>query len=212
MHEHNNITNEKVRLENSSYNEEWIKKNKLVGHEIISVGSLDVEIIQKTDSKSFQVAWLKNIDRLITMLPSNFDFKTYTLVDVGCDSGISTLYFYQNSKFKNLVGFDFSKKLIDSAENNKRILFEKNGIDKNKKINFSVCDALNFKIHDKVCMFMFNPFGAKTIINFVQYNINILSKTKSFLLYANDLHINEISNFSELYKRDDYYNLSVSQF
>ena len=48
------------------------------------------------------------------MLP-NFDFKNYTLLDVGCGSGIPTIYFYENSNFTKFTGFDLSKKLNNKA-------------------------------------------------------------------------------------------------
>ena len=59
---------------------------------------------------------------------------------------------------------------------------------------------------------MFNPFGCKTVLNFIESNINLLKKTHSFLLYANDCCINEISDLSKVYKRDSIYNLSIVKF
>ena len=212
MYIHNSITNESIRLENEQYNQNWIKKYSLIDSETGVVKKLDVSKKQQLDSSPFMVVWLKNIDRLLKLLPSDFDHKDYTLLDVGCGSGISTIYFYKNSQFKNYVGFDFSNKLISSAEKNKKKLVDIGEIENEKDLNFINCDALDFKINQKVCIFMFNPFGCKTVLNFIKNNISHLKNTHSFLLYANDRCINEISDLSKVYKRDSIYNLSIVKF
>ena len=108
------------------------------------------------------------------MLPSKIDFSEYSLLDVGCGSGISTLYFLENYQFKSYFGFDKSKYLICNAEKNKEIFF----IDKDfsSKIEFDVCDATYFKIKEKSIVFMFNPFGLKTMEKFFLNNLNFLKK------------------------------------
>ena len=212
MYIHNNITNEAIRFENSQYNINWIKKYNVIKSLPIKASKLDVSDNQKIDSSPFMVVWLLNIERLLKILPSNFVYKNYTLLDVGCGSGISTIYFYKQSKFNNIVGFDFSKKLIESAERNKKNLFTIGENENQKNLNFINCDAVDFKINQKVCIFMFNPFGCKTVLKFIKNNIFILKKTNSYLLYANDLCINEISKLAKVYKRDSFFNLSVYQF
>ena len=85
------------------------------------------------------------------MLPSKLDFSEYSLLDVGCGSGISTLYFLENYQFKSYLGFDKSKHLIFNAEKNKEI-FSK-GKDLSSKIKFEVCDIahtlnVSFQVHN----------------------------------------------------------------
>ena len=207
-----NKNDEAIRNENVQYNQNWIRKYSLIGAEVVEVDELGVSKKQQYDAKPFVVVWLKNIDRLLKLLPLNFDYKSYTLLDVGCGSGISTFYFYKNSNFKNFIGFDFSKRLICNAEKNKENLYKVGKIQNKKNINFVNCDALDFNINQKACIFMFNPFGCKTALNFIQKNINFLRSTNSFILYANDLCINELSALAKVYKRDSVYNLSIIKF
>ena len=105
MVKHNFSLTEKIRKENNDFNEIWISRNEFVGSESIAVKDLDISLKQKKDSSPFNVVWLKNIDRLIDLLPKDFDYKQYGLVDVGCGNGISTFYFYSNYRFKYYYGF-----------------------------------------------------------------------------------------------------------
>jgi hypothetical protein len=113
---HNNEISEYVRQENSEFNDRWIASEGLVGERIISIEMLDVDDSLKKDASPFMVVWLKNIDRLCSRLPSNFDFGRYTLLVIGCGSGISTIYFHKRFKFKSLKGFDFSLSLVETEK------------------------------------------------------------------------------------------------
>tara|TARA_B100000963_G_C22578331_1_gene649596 strand:- start:716 stop:1342 length:627 start_codon:yes stop_codon:yes gene_type:complete len=204
---HNNSIDEKIRIENEKFNHNWIQLNKLDCYQSISKDNLDFD---NFDATGFLVVWFKNIDRLIKMLPSKIDFSEYSLLDVGCGSGISTLYFLENYQFKSYFGFDKSKYLICNAEKNKEIFF----IDKDlsSKIEFEVCDATNFKIKEKSIVFMFNPFGLKTMEKFFLNNLNFLKKSSSYFLYANDLCISSIGHYGSILARDNIYNLSCIKF
>ena len=56
------------------------------------------------------------------MFSSEFDYKSFSLLDVGCGSGISTLFFHQKYDFQRCDGFDFSSSLIGLANKNKNII------------------------------------------------------------------------------------------
>tara|TARA_A100001035_G_scaffold277680_1_gene274984 strand:+ start:515 stop:1141 length:627 start_codon:yes stop_codon:yes gene_type:complete len=204
---HNNSIDEKIRIENETFNHNWIQLNKFDCHKSIPKDHLDFDNL---DSTAFQVVWFKNIDRLIKMLPSNIDFSEYSLLDVGSGSGISTLYFLENYQFKSYFGFDKSKYLICNAKKNKEIFFKDKNV--SLKIEFEICDATNFKIKEKSIVFMFNPFGLKTMKKFFFNNLNFLKKSSSYLLYANDLCISSLANYGTILARDDYYNLSCIKF
>ena len=60
-------------------------------------------------------------------------------------------------------------------------------------------------------LFMFNPFGIDTMQNFINNNLDVFKENKSIILYANDLHINEIKGYEKI-NRDDYFNLSALIF
>lgn len=208
---HNNDISSEIRHENSEYNVRWISSEGMIGDSIVPRDKLDVEESAKLDASPFMVVWLKNIDRLCSQLPDDFSFKEYTLLDVGCGSGISTIYFFKKYPFKCLRGFDFSAALIEAANKNKsRLLAQGNNVE---SITFEVGDAKYYRLpQEPFVMFMFNPFGWKTMKVFIENNIDILRATKSLLLYANDVCVNDIGKYGRIVSRDGFYNLSVANF
>lgn len=164
---------------------------------------------KNTDANIFQVIWLKNIRRIVNIL--YYDYSEYSLIDIGCGSGISTLYFAENYKFKDFYGFDLSSELIDAANTNLSVFKENNNID----VNFFVSEATEAKLPETPkLLFLFNSFGWSTLKLFIDQHLQNLTETKSVLAYANDLHINEISEHYPMVKivRDNYYNLSLVYF
>ena len=47
---------------------------------------------------------------------------------------------------------------------------------------------------------------------FIENNLVALRRTESLMLYANDLFINEVTDYANLISRDQSFNLSVVQF
>ena len=201
---HNKINNDEIREFNEDFNKEFIE-------------SLDLNIkIQKfegildnkecDDATIYQTVWLKNIDRLIELIPKKINLSNYNLCDVGCGIGISTIYFQKKFQFKSYSGFDISEELIEAS---KKILKQLN---LESEINLNVDNAIYKKLDSKpYVLFLFNPFGKKTLEKFINNNIKNLKKNKSIILYANDLLIKSIKYYKDLY-RDDYFNLSCILF
>lgn len=157
------------------------------------------------------VVWLRNIDRLFGLLPSEIELGSYSLIDVGCGSGISTAYIHTNWSLKKVIGFDFSSNLIEQGFLNKNILYGQCA--DGNSLHFQVADATTFHVpEEKVILFLFNPFGWKTMKIFIENNIVALRRTESLMLYANDLHINEVTGYATLIARDQCFNLSVVKF
>lgn len=208
---HNYYISEKIRKKNISYNEVWIKDRKLIGDKSLSLEQLDIKKVAQADSNDFMVVWLKNIDRLCEMLPDSLDHKDYSVLDVGCGSGISSLYFLERYNFHGIRGFDFSTTLIDLAIQNKNLYLQ--NIQHNTNLSFDISDARDFKIDNNPhILFMFNTFEGEVLERFFLNNIKTLCETKSFLLYANDRCINDLVRFGQVVKRDDFFNLSVISF
>ena len=136
--------------------------------------------------------------------------KNYRLVDVGCGSGISTLCFASEYRFKDYFGFDFSRKLIDLSFINRTTFLANNSID--EEINFEVDDALRFRVNESSVLFMFNPFGCEIIREVVVNNLSKLKKTKSLIPYVNDHCIDALKEFGEVINRNEMYNLSYISF
>lgn len=208
---HNNIIDEAVRNNNFNFNKQWISDNGFIGETAVSIAKLDVSDPKKLDANSFMMVWLKNIQRLCKLFNSNFKYKDFSLVDVGCGSGLSTLFFNQNYPFDKFLGFDFSPKLISLANQNK-IIASKNGFNVSSTF-FNLADAKYIKLpSQKIALFMFNPFGWETMEMFITNNYDQLCQTKSILLYANDIYIDELLKYGTILIRDSLFNLSVISF
>jgi len=163
------------------------------------------------DENAFMVVWLQNIDRLCEMLCNNYAFDEFTLLDVGCGVGISTLYFNQKYSFKNFLGFDYDQSLVKVARQN-RLIANKNCFD-TSNLDFEIADAKEINLVDKrYAIFMFNPFGWKTMNIFINNNLKILRQTKSILLYANDICNQELIKYGTIIERNEFYNLSLIAF
>mgnify|MGYP001318559299 CR=1 FL=1 len=208
---HNNIKSKKIRNHNEQYNNQWISKYRLIGFEPQNSFTLDVNKKQIESSNPYMLVWLRNLDRLKYLLPKHFTFEKYHLIDVGCGCGISTIYLNEKYNFKSVSGFDFSTQLINKAKKNNINFYNKKN--KSAPIKFVVADAINYEINSEpTILFLFNPFSLNTLKLFIKNNLKNLSLSKSLLFYVNDLFINEIKEFSRVIKRNNFYNISISQF
>lgn len=204
---HNNL-GEQDRITNREFNKKWILGKNIAYHQMVDVSNLCVSEHEKHDANSFDIVWLKNIDRLISMLGKNLSLKDFTFIDVGCGSGVSTLYVADNYDFKQYIGFDFDSELINKAKLNQNSFNTEN-----KLLAFEQKNARNYTLPNEKCLlFMFNPFGLETMKIFIENNLNSLTKTESFIIYANDLHIDYLDSLNTDIKRDKKFNLSVIKF
>lgn len=200
-----------IREENEDFNTQWIANNKLIEEDIVLKDEFDVSSEVKLDANPFMVVWLKNVERLYEMFCSEFDCQSFVLLDVGCGSGISTIFFHQKYDFDRCDGFDFSSSLIGLANKNIKII-NRNGFD-TSSISFEIADAKQIKLQDKrYALFMFNPFGWETMNEFLSNNIEVLRKNNSVILYANDTYVGNLLEFGRMVKRDNFFNLSVIAF
>ena len=203
-HKHNNISDDLTRQKEEQYSEEFINSlqlnfdiNQFEGKKNKDIGN---------DSTPYMTVWLKNIDRLMGLISSDIKLENYHLCDVGCGLGISTIYFQKKYNMKSYYGFDFNQDLIDAA----KLISKDLELDENVEFEFK---NANEKIMESksYLLFMFNPFGIDTMQNFINNNLDVFKENKSIILYANDLHINEIKGYEKI-NRDDYFNLSALIF
>ena len=164
---HNNSWHEKnykwIRELNDKYNKNWIKYYDLKNSEVIPLEDLSEGKLDTSDSVRFQVVWLKNIDKIMDMLPIDFQPSGYNLIDIGCGSGISTLYFLDNFPFKSFKGVDFSKKLVKYAKDNLK-KYEDDLFQKRLNIIDLKLKMLKTIIYPKrKLFFLYNPLDFKTL-------------------------------------------------
>lgn len=196
------------RLFNDIYNKLWILLNGLDAGDNLESSNLKVSNEKFIDLSPFQIVWLRNIERLIKMLPKNFNLEEYTLIDVGCGSGISTLYFANFCEFNELIGFDISQNLIKVAKKNLKSFQKK----KSSKIKFFEIDARSYYIPDKPCfIFMYNPFGFITANKFIENNLHLIQKNGAIIAISYDVWINEFLEMGihKEHYRNEIYNLSI---
>ena len=196
------------RITNENYNKKWLLTHKFKGIENLEKSKLGLSSDITKDSSDFQIVWLRNIDRLIDMMPINFNPADFTLIDVGCGTGISTIYFYEFYEFNDFIGFDFSPKLIKIARNNLSTLSTKTF----NRINFLESDAKNFKLPNKSCfIFMYNPFGFQTAKKFIENNLPVLKRNSSYIAISYDVWVEKLleMNIHKKHYRNSFYNLSI---
>ena len=198
------------RTVNENFNRQWIERHGLKFDEKVSLEELSAQGLNVADSCSFQVVWLKNIDRLMDMVPAWFDPCQYQLLDAGCGTGISTLYFAETYPFRHISGFDFSKDLISRAQTNlDQFARHYNG---QQSVTFHVADARSYKLGDDPCfVFMFNPFGFETAKQFIQNNVEKLKRDNCVLAISNDVWAEQVHSL-QLHKdivRDSFNNLTL---
>ena len=204
LYKHNNILNESIRKEEDGFNQLFLNSLQL---------SFDINQYEGkhnkdkgSDSTPYMTVWLKNIDRLMDMIPDDIELENYHLCDVGYGLGVSTIYFNKKYKMKSYSGFDYNEDLIDKAK------LMSNDLALERQIEFEFKNAKEKILESKpYLLFMFNPFGINTIQCFIDNNIEVLKSKKSIIIYANDLHVNEIKGYEKI-NRDNYFNLSALIF
>lgn len=199
---------------NSQYNTSWINSNGLI-QSAKSIDELTLEGINVSDSHPHEVGWLRNIDRLIDMLPLSFNPSAYDLLDMGCGSGISTLYFLENYPFRSFSGIDFSPELISTAACN---LQRFNAIHRaSYNIDFLVCDAREYLIDyssQGIFVYMFNPFGFETASVFIAKNLERLRLRSGIIALSWDTWIWQLlaMKWHKAVFRNSLYKLSLVVF
>tara|TARA_B100000035_G_scaffold313826_1_gene328448 strand:+ start:88 stop:780 length:693 start_codon:yes stop_codon:yes gene_type:complete len=169
------------------YNLDWVTQNGLEHSTTEERELSESSEIRKGLYGNFQLVWLKNIDRLMDMLPDKVSIREYSLIDVGCGSGISTIYFRRYYDFKDVSGFDFRKNLVDASQLNLVNFNRKRNL--NYKIGFFRADALKVKLTlDRPCIiFMFNPFNYEVASKFISNNFIFSEVQEHIIALSNDI-------------------------
>ncbi len=176
----------KIRyLINDSYNAWYIRKKGILDNEPASVSSFQNKSEVKENACPFLSVWLLNIKRIISA--SKIKTEHYDFIDVGCGKAISTIYVKDKYFFNSVSGFDFEPGLLESAFRNKG----------EADINFFEADASKLVLERKKWfVFMFNPFDAVVVEEFVKNNIEMFRATNSVIGYANAREMDVIKKFS----------------
>lgn len=202
MYIHNIINSIPIRVDNEIYNNNFLSTLMLPDDfSVYSVGHL---ISNNSDSNINNTVWLKNVDKLFELLDGKINFKNYNFYDIGCGDGICLGYVMSKYLFNGYFGIDIDYNLVLKSANLALLNFTAFN-----NVQFFSCDASTFQIKDypSIC-FLFNPFGKKTLTDFISNNLLTFRKNKCIIFYVNDLYINDIEGHRKII-RDNYYNLSI---
>jgi SAM-dependent methyltransferase len=112
------------------------------------------------------------------------DVRHFPLIDYGCGKG-RAIFVAEQCGFKQLIGVDIARELINDADVNKAVYHPKNH---DSQINFVFSDATKYQIPDDAAVFyFFNPFG-ETILQKVIDHIKESVKQhprKIYCIYLN---------------------------
>jgi SAM-dependent methyltransferase len=103
-------------------------------------------------------------------------------IDLGSGKGKACFYAATKSRFRGIIGVEFSAPLVEAADANAR----KFGVD---NICFVNADAAGFSLPagDNL-VFLFNPFGEAILLEFLKNNMDKFRQSRSVIAYANDQH------------------------
>lgn len=195
-----------LRAWNEVYNLVWIRSHGLRGTRV-GVESFTNRYRSRDDANCFMVMWLRNLDRITKTLEEATQLNTLTFLDVGCGTGIPTLYAATRYEFADLRGFDFEAPLIEDARRNQE-KFPKAG----RRCTFDVGDASQLKLPKaRYLLFLANPFGERVLEQFISNNLDILASTRSYIAMVNDHGIQNVMATSgvSLVHRNPTYNCSL---
>ncbi len=153
------------------------------GRDLIAEGS-----DSQSDATAYQAVWCRNIRELLAEAKkTGHSFENF--IDIGSGKGKACFFAQSRSSFRNVIGVEFSEKLVDVANNNKNKIRASN-------IYFFKADASEFILPDsKNLIFMFNPFSGVILERFISNNIDNFKNSNSIIAYANDIHRMSLSKF-----------------
>lgn len=125
-------------------------------------------------------------------------------IDVGCGKGLPCVVAASDGRFKELVGLDFSRPLIDAANANKEKL-------KLKNVTYLQADATSYMIPDgSTLVYLYNPFNEVVLKQFLSNNMDHFRNNNSIIAYANDLHRDTLLDFGfDVIYRSQWYNMTI---
>jgi len=198
-----------IRKYMNIYNYFFIKSNNLKYYKPKNPDEFQELVESKKHSNAILDGWLYLCNKLINMFRKEHDCKDFSFIDVGCGNGLPLVFVKKKFDFQSVSGFDFIKEVVERCKGN----VDRAGL---KDINIFIADAKNFKLDNKkYLLYMFNPFDAEIMNEFMKNNIDIMQKTGSVIAYYNQLsdELNIIEKFQ--YKKiikDDYYKISIIKY
>lgn len=138
--------------------------------------------------------------------------KFDNFIDIGSGKGKACIYAARNFKFNEVIGIDFSKELINTANSNLEKLTPQH-----QNIKFIHADATEWKIPDgKNLVFLYNPFNEKIMEKFISNNLEHFLNNDSAIAYVSDWKCDVLikAGFETVFRGQEFrtsiYKMSVS--
>jgi len=117
------------------------------------------------------------------------DILFENFIDIGSGKGKACFYASKKMELKQIIGVEFSKPLVDAANQNNRAFGADN-------IVFVNIDASDFSLPPvSSIIFLFNPFDEYILLKFLQRNIDYFRSYPCVIAYANDHHRLALARF-----------------
>ena len=129
---------------------------------------------------AYHAVWCYNVRKLISEAhKEGHCFENF--IDIGSGKGKACFFAKSRHLFKNIIGVEFSKPLVEIANRNKEKVTSDN-------IFFLNIDAVDYKLPSQSnLVFLFNPFDNLILEKFILNNLDNFKIYKSIIAYANDL-------------------------
>ena len=149
---------------------------------------------------SYQAVWTRNLRVLICAGRRHAELHVF--VDVGAGKGKACIY--ASRHFANVIGVEYSAGLLREAKAN----CDRSG---KRNITLLLADACEYDLPAQACLvFLFNPFDAVVLRQFVNRNLNRMRAHGSLIAYANDMQRETLAQLGlQCLFRDPVRNISL---
>jgi SAM-dependent methyltransferase len=152
----------------------------------IAADDLVTSYATKKNAFEYRPVFIGTLRKLFSEV-EKLDCKYQNFIDIGSGKGKACFYALKKQLFKQVIGIEFSKELIDIAIKNQNIIDASN-------VNFLNMDASNYTLPDeKSLIFLFNPFDQIVLERFLKNNMDHFAVQNSVVAYANDVHRNVLA-------------------
>ncbi len=197
------------RVLNEARNSRWISKYAFVQTGFMPLGEGATTQGMPQDANPHQLVWLANLQYGVRKAAQFEGITSWNFLDLGCGTGVPSIYAHLRLGFKRSEGFDIDSRFIEWAKENAR----RAGVEKD--VIFETANASDFMLPDrKYFLFFFNSFGEVTLKAFLETNKDRLEKNRAIICLVNDWAaplISSMENTSLLF-RNVKRNLSLFRF
>ena len=156
--------------------------------EIVSVGALDIPDDRLEHAIRYEAVVPEVFYAILNELP--IKHEEFLFIDIGCGKG-RALLMASRFPFKAIIGVELSASLADLATRNIGVF--KDRTQQCKRIEIVRVDAVDYELpHDKLFLFLYNPFDEKImckVVSNVERSLERYPRT-IYIAYLQPLHCN----------------------